>query len=105
MRERFWLEEVIEQCRLAERFARETDQASIYAMLKATENVWEAAKALPEEVLSRLFPDDEELLALRRTRDFYAHQYHRIDPDVARTTARRDLPRLATRATALLDEF
>ena len=104
MRDRFWLEEIIDQCDMAGRFAAGKDDKSLYAMLKATENVWEAVKALSDESLHRLFPDPDELGALRRTRDFYAHQYHRIDPTMARATAKQDLARIAGRARSFLEE-
>lgn len=102
-RDRFWIEEIIEQAEKAVTFASVRDEVHLLAMLKASENVWEATTALSDEARSTLFPDHEEYLDLRGARNYYVHQYHRVDGDRARLTVTRHFPDLARRARQWLD--
>lgn len=103
-RDLFWVQEALEQAEKAVAFAGGSDEVHLMAMLKAVENLFESTTALSEEARGALFPDPHEYADLRGVRNYYVHQYHRVDPELARRTVRRHFPAIAERARAWLSE-
>lgn len=97
-RDRFWVKEILEQAGKAIAFVATEDEVHLMAMLKAAENLFEATTALSEEARAALFPDPEEYADLRGVRNYYVHQYHRVEGDRARLTVTRHFPAIVERA-------
>ncbi len=97
-RDRFWVQETLEQAEKAIEFAQGTDEVHLMAMLKAVENLFEATTALSDEARDALFPDPDEYADLRGVRNYYVHQYHRVDAAMARRTVTRHFPGIVERA-------
>ncbi len=75
----------------------------IYAVQFALVAISEAARRLPEEIKQRhpaiAWPQIQAL------RNFYTHEYHRINPNRVWTTATVDLPALARAMRSELDRL
>lgn len=103
-RDRFWVQEAQEQAEKAIEFADGDGEVHLMAMLKAVENLFESTTALSDEARSVLFPDPDEYADLRSVRNYYVHQYHRVDPVMARRTVSRHFPTIAKRASRWLSK-
>lgn len=101
-RDRFWVEETLEHAETAVACAGVLDDVHLLAMLKSAEILFEATTALSPAVRDALFPDRDEYEDLRRARNYYVHQYHRVDPGRARLTVTQHFPDIAKRARLLL---
>ena len=102
MDDRFWVEDIRDHARYALAYSAHDDHAHLLATVKALENLFEASTALSEPTREAIFPAADHA-ALRRLRNFWVHQYHRIDAALVHAVVADEMPAILERAEAWLD--
>ncbi|WP_457597642.1 HepT-like ribonuclease domain-containing protein [Hydrogenimonas sp.] len=104
---RLYLEEILEECANIRRFTEGIDYEAftsnlekVYAVAKAFENIGEAVKALPSDLLEphREIPWRE----IAKMRDLLTHHYFGLDDKVLWDTVHEDLASLESAVTQIL---
>ena len=103
-----FLEDIERSCAKIVRYTDGLEQAELFrdelrfdAVLHNFQVIGEAVKRLPEDLRQR--HSDVAWREIAGMRDFVAHEYFALDPEIVWDAVRRDIPNLLTRLREILE--
>ena len=104
----FFLEDIEKSCAKIGRYTEGLERTEVFedelrfdAVLHNFQIIGEAVKRLPEELRKRY--SDVPWREIAGMRDFVAHEYFALDPDILWDAIRRDVPQLLSRLRNILE--